>query len=69
MKKTKKEILEKLIENNDELLQIKQIQERYLQREILINPKMQNDLGRLQMEIKSIQKFLEYLEEILKEEK
>jgi len=67
---TKKELIEKLIERNEIALMETEIDERYLQRKVLSGQKkLEPLLVQQQSRIREIKDYLEFLREILKEEK
>jgi len=67
---TKKELIEKLIERNEIALMEAEIDERYLQRKIISGQKkFESLLAQQQSRIREIKDYLDFLREILKEEK
>lgn len=69
--KTRKELLQKLIEANGEELELYKIREGFLQRKNVLSKSSQAtmELGSIQQQIKDTADWLKYLEEKLKEEK
>lgn len=68
--KTKKEIIEELIDGNINSLINLEIKERFYSRKVAVGEKkFEMDLGRIQREIVETKEILEFLKEIYKEER